>query len=147
MLRSSKSFSAHSPPQDEKDYFQVTDELSQENAHLSMSEALLAVIEHYKATCLEQTLLQDQVPSSPQLNSSLPGNSSLFSRSPSTPGESASLSSWGSMSSVATLDGMSHVHVANMVLAHAVVCRFHGWAGLTFNDPSQLVAANAVTVM
>ena len=31
--------------QDEKDYFQVTDELAKENSHFALSEALLAVVE------------------------------------------------------------------------------------------------------
>ena len=30
---------------EEKDYFQVTDELAKENSHFAISEALLAVIE------------------------------------------------------------------------------------------------------
>lgn len=105
VLRPSKSFSAHNLLQDTKDYFQVTDELAQENSHLRLSEALLAVIEQYKATCLEQRVYEEQL----VLSSSLPllGSSPLstpppppqFSSSPSTPGE---LSSWSSMSSIAT---------------------------------------------
>ena len=31
--------------QDEKDYFQVTDQLGKENSHFALSEALLAVVE------------------------------------------------------------------------------------------------------
>ena len=34
-----------SVPWDEKDYFQVTDELAKENSHFTLSEALLAIIE------------------------------------------------------------------------------------------------------
>ena len=33
---------------DEKDYFQVTDELAKENSHFAMSEALLAVVEQVR---------------------------------------------------------------------------------------------------
>ncbi|XP_064394629.1 protein associated with UVRAG as autophagy enhancer-like [Halichondria panicea] len=40
---------------DTKDYFQVTDELSKENSHFALSEALLSVIEQYKANCMEQS--------------------------------------------------------------------------------------------
>ena len=35
----------HLPMAEEKDYFTVTDELSRENAHFALSEALLVVIE------------------------------------------------------------------------------------------------------
>lgn len=109
--RSSKSVSVQSspPPQDEKDYFQVTDELSRENSHFSLSEALLAVIEQYKATYLEQQLLEEQLsppPASP--TSTLTPTPSLgytpLSYSPSTLGarDTPFLSSWGSMSSIAT---------------------------------------------
>ena len=46
-VRSSKVMktSTLSPAQDEKDYFQVTDELAKENSHFAMSEALLTVVE------------------------------------------------------------------------------------------------------
>lgn len=104
MTRSSKSLSGRAAsPQDEKDYFQVTDELAQENSHFSISEALLAVIEQYKATSLEQELLDDQ-PFSPSILLSPPSGAPLTSNSPATP---SFLSSWGSMSSVATNDGKS----------------------------------------
>lgn len=119
--------SGGSPPRDEKDYFQVTDELSQENAHFRISEALLAVMEQYKANRLEQEMEQPpQQPLSP--TSSMPPPSSVFPvsssllplstssslisssppprwqrNSPSFP--SGWLSSWSSMSSVATTDG------------------------------------------
>ncbi len=111
---------------DEKDYFQVTDELSQENAHFSLSEALLAVIEQYKATCAEQLLLEDffpppslshstLVPSYPTpppshcpTSSTTPPGHSPLSQSPSTPhnaDSAAYLTSWPSISSIATNEG------------------------------------------
>ena len=49
-LRSSKVMksSTLNQPRDEKDYFQVTDELAKENSHFAMSEALLAVVEQVR---------------------------------------------------------------------------------------------------
>ena len=44
-LRSQKSGTLPSLLPDTKDYFQVTDELSKENSHFALSEALLSVIE------------------------------------------------------------------------------------------------------
>lgn len=101
VLHTSKSLS--SLPQDEKDYFQVTDELSQENSHFALSEALLAVIEQYKATWLEQLLREEQfsLSSSSSPPPSLPSCPSLSSSPCATPTDSY-LSSWGSMSSIVT---------------------------------------------
>lgn len=39
---------SHSP----KDYFQLTDELSEENYHFSLSEALIAVVEQVRVQCI-----------------------------------------------------------------------------------------------
>lgn len=36
-----------------KDYFQVTDELSKENSHFALSEALLAVVEQVSCMHME----------------------------------------------------------------------------------------------
>jgi hypothetical protein len=51
-VRSSKvmksSTLSQQPLHDEKDYFQVTDELAKENSHFAMSEALLAVVEQVR---------------------------------------------------------------------------------------------------
>ena len=46
-IRSSRSVKTSTLSQvpNEKDYFQVTDELAKENSHFAVSEALLAVIE------------------------------------------------------------------------------------------------------
>lgn len=43
-----KSSTLSQQPHDEKDYFQVTDELAKENSHFAMSEALLAVVEQVR---------------------------------------------------------------------------------------------------
>jgi hypothetical protein len=43
----------HSTSCSAKDYFQVSDELSQENSHFTLSEALLTVVEQYKADTVE----------------------------------------------------------------------------------------------
>ena len=105
VLRPSKSFSALSS--DEKDYFQVTDELSQENTHFSLSEALLVVIEQYKASLLDQHHGMEELslcPSTAITSSSLPYSYPLPD-SPST----GYLSSWSSTSSIATNDGMMYL--------------------------------------
>lgn len=66
-VRSSKAMKSSTlsqqPLHDEKDYFQVTDELAKENSHFAMSEALLAVVEQVRLrlctvppdTCVCQT--------------------------------------------------------------------------------------------
>ena len=153
VLRPSKSFSAHNLLQDTKDYFQVTDELAQENSHLRLSEALLAVIEQYKATCLEQRVCEEQL----ALSSSLPllASSPLstppppppqFSSSPSTPGE---LSSWSSMNSIATTtDGtQSWGGGGHDPCVIALNCRACGWASSTEHDSCQPVGAHAVSLV
>ena len=123
----------------EKDYFKVTDELSQENAHFAVSEAMLTVLELYRSNTLERTRLRSllpQVSRSPEVPAScsfplpiahVPGISSPNSATPhlspnlpvpsplpftmSSPlrGEKPSpgpeLSSWSSMSSIATTEG------------------------------------------
>ena len=54
-----------SPNQDpnEKDYFQVTDELAKENSHFALSEALLAVVEQVSSHTLYTAILLDNEPS------------------------------------------------------------------------------------
>ena len=116
-VSSPNSLYSGSPPRSEKDYFQVTDELSQENSHFSLSEALLAVMEQYKANCLEKERLVEvihQNPPSPLLPapSSSPSCSSPpcllhVSNSPPrwkrpSPSSLSSLSLWPSMASIAT---------------------------------------------
>ena len=44
-VRASVAGSGGAAVVEEKDYFQVTDELAKENSHFAISEALLAVIE------------------------------------------------------------------------------------------------------
>ena len=45
-----KSGTVPASPPESKDYFQVTDELSKENSHFSLSEALLSVIEQVRVS-------------------------------------------------------------------------------------------------
>lgn len=106
MTGNSRSFTRSPQPRDEKDYFQVTDELSQEHSHFNLSEALLAVIEQYKATRLEQQLLEDQYPLPSTPLAATPTGYMPAGFTPpspySTPDSSSYLSSWASMSSIAT---------------------------------------------
>ena len=54
LSRAIKSSTPSGQVPSEKDYFQVTDELSKENSHFALSEALLAVIEQVRP-CLQYT--------------------------------------------------------------------------------------------
>lgn len=137
-------------PQVEKDYFKVTDELGQENAHHTMSEKMVEVLEQYRANTLEKARLKGHTSQAPPTTSiptsvdtstlcpssptSVSGASKLQSPSGSTLGHSPSsnlhvlskaafspspptmersfssrvpleLSSWSSMSSIATTEG------------------------------------------
>ena len=48
-----KSTASNQDP-NEKDYFQVTDELAMENSHFVLSEALLSVVEQVSSCTLQQ---------------------------------------------------------------------------------------------
>lgn len=134
LLHSTRSFSSRSPPRDEKDYFQVTDELSQENSHFSLSEALVAVIEQYKATRLEQQFIEEQFPP-PSPLSPIPHGYTPLSSSPFfTPTDSSYLSSWGSMSSIATNSEGMHCkgwHVFDLLTSPPDLSDGRGTTGMT----------------
>jgi len=132
-MSSTRSVASATPTHhEEKDYFKVTDELSQENAHFAISEAMLTVLELYRSNLLERSRLRGFVPpdvpiscSSPVPISQTPGSSPYNATphsSPNLPASSAvsvmrspsrgekpslgpELSSWSSMSSIATTDG------------------------------------------
>ncbi len=139
VFRYRKSLPSQSPPRDEKDYFQVTDELALENSHFTLSEALLSVIEQYKASSWEEQqvapppLLEEggeeestdvisSTPVSTTPSSYFPSPPSPFS---SLPGSSSSyLSSWGSVSSIATNDGMELMLGGVGSLCHVTVSNY-----------------------
>lgn len=81
---------SESAPQEEKDYFTVTDELAQENAHHTVSEKMLEVLELYRANRLERSRFKEQVitrmspapPTSPVHPSVAPDISNVCSSSP-----------------------------------------------------------------
>ena len=107
----------------QKDYFQVTDELSRENSHFSLSEALLTVVEQvgrtgnhrlrfslslslslspsqYKANtteAMQETIRGERRQATPTADylGTAPGSSELYATSPPP-------RSWGSLSSIAT---------------------------------------------
>jgi run domain Beclin-1 interacting cysteine-rich containing protein len=88
----------------QKDYFQVTDELSRENSHFSLSEALITIVEQYKANTTEarqETLRgeRDQQATPPPDPMDAAPNSDLYTTSPPP-------RSWGSLSSIATEDSV-----------------------------------------
>ena len=133
----------------------MTDELSQENAHFGLSEALLVVIEQYKATRLEQQVMEEQFPPP---SSPAPVGSQTFSSAssspysvPSTPVDAPYLSSWGSLSSIATNpDGMWCTLVLMVTFdppispppyAHT---RYARGACLSWNDPGKPTGVDAV---
>ena len=56
LVSPSSSSSAAFLHSEEKDYFQVTDELAKENAHFRLSEAFLSIVERYHSNSCEQAL-------------------------------------------------------------------------------------------